>query len=310
MRNSLARYSLMIIPAVLLFVSNAVGQIQYTVTCPSGQWDVLSVSVLDPGLVGKNYHMEGTLTSSSGTSTAYKFTTWDQSANKVYYVKNPQGYPWDINLYDSKYIYQWITEVTWTDPYQYKKFNNGSGSSTADYSFPWAPRCGTPGSSSIWTPPTGTQYNTRFEIHPQTPAPSPSPSECTAPYQAKNLGYTLVELKQVANFTIYDERTSPATAITALDLPLQYTWGCGSQNVDSCSDREVFDYAVDNTPNPVDNVKHSYGWVQWRHYHNSSAYTQNPPPPANWGSPLTTSVEDKLTSNSPANEGAVNFPCF
>jgi hypothetical protein len=309
-----ARYSLLMLPALLMLVSHAVGQIQYTTTCPSGEWDVLSVSVLDPGLVSADYHMQGTLTNSSGTQTAYMFTTWDQSNDKVYYVKNYKGYPWDINLYDSNYIYQWITEVTWSDPYQYKKFNNESGSSTSDYSFPWAPRCGTPGSWSLWNTPTatGSQFSTYFEIHPQTPTSSPSPSECTLPDEVKNLGYTLVELKATANITIYDERTSPATTITALDLPLQYTWGCLSENVNSCSDREVFDYGVDNTPNPVDNVKHSYGWVQWRHYQNSANYKQTspPPPPAIWGDPVTTSLQNELTANSPANEGAVDFPCF
>lgn len=308
MTRTVARYSFLILPAVLLLMGNAVGQIQYTTTCSSGQWDVLSVSVLDPGLVGANYHMQGLL---NGSQTAYKFTTWDQPNNKVYYVKNPQGYPWDINLYDSKYIYQWITEVTWTDPYQYKKFNNGTGNSTADYSFRWAPRCGTPGSSSMWNPPTpNVQNNTRFEIHPQTPTSQPSPTECTLPDQVDYLHYTLLELKPVANFTIYDTRTTPNTVITALDLPLQYTWGCLSEDVNSCSDREVFDYAVDNTPNPVDNVKHSYGWVQWRHYQNSANYKATPPPTANWGNPVSTSIEDHLTANSPSNEGAVDFPCF
>ena len=227
MKKEVARYVFgSLIGLLMLFASSAVAQIQYTITCPAGQWDVLSASVLDPELVGQHYHMQGSL---NGTQTAYKFTTWIQNENKVYYVKNPQGYPWDVNLYDSNYIYQWITEVTWTDPYQYKKFNNGTGSPTADFSFRWAPRCGTPGSSSMWNPPTpGVQNNSRFEIHPQNPTQQPSMSECTLPYKESYLGYTLLELKSVANFTIYDTRTSPATTVAAQDLPLQYTWGCSA----------------------------------------------------------------------------------
>lgn len=39
------------------------------------------------------------------------------------HVKNPQGWPWDIALYDNKYVYDWITEVNWTaGPRAYKKF--------------------------------------------------------------------------------------------------------------------------------------------------------------------------------------------
>ncbi len=305
MNRKVTQYSLVALVATFFwFASSAVAQVQSTITCPAGQWDVLSVSMLDPGLVGQHYHMQN---SAGGSATAYKFTTWIPSENKLYYVKNPQGYPWDINLYDSNYIYQWITEVTWTDPYQYKKFNNGTGSSTADFSFRWAPRCGTPGSSNMWNPPTaGAQYNSRFEIHPQNPTQQPSMSECSLPYKESYLGYTLLELKSVASITLHDTRTNPPTTINAQDLPLQYTWGCGSEDVNSCTDREVFDYAVDQNPNPVDGLKHSYGWVKWRHYKNTNFGTGNP---ANW-SQDNEGLEDYLVANSPVNEGTVDFPCF
>ena len=294
--------SLFVAGLFCLIAVPAHAQIQYTTTCPSGQWDVLSVSVLDPGL-STNYYMTGSL---NGTSTAYKFTTWKQQENKVYYVKNPQGYPWDINLYDSNYIYQWITENVWGDPYTYKKFNNGSGSSTADYSFRWAPRCGTPGSWSVWNPPPpAVPNNTRFEIHPTNTSSNPNSSvECTLPYTVTKLGYTLLELKPVASFTIQDYRTNPPTTVTASDLPLQYTWGCSSQNVNSCTDREVFDYAVDSAPNPVDKVKHSYGWVQWRHYKNT-----NPGGTAVWTEDKY-STENQLKLKTSSSEGNPFFPCF
>jgi hypothetical protein len=289
---------------LLLAASSAFAQIQYTVTCPAGQWDMVAISVLDPGLVAAHYHMQGSL---NGTQTAYKFTTWNQTEKKIYYIKNPQGYPWDINLYDSSYIYQWITEVTWTDPYQYKKFNNGTGTSTADFSFRWTPRCGTPGSTSFWNPPTpGVQNNSRYELHPKTPTDSPSFSECSLPAEEKYLGWTLLELKPVSDFTISDTRTNPATSFTAQSLPLQYTYGCTSQNVNSCKFREVFNYATDKTVNPVDGVKHSYGWVNWRYYTNSTGGNGTP---ANWVQQQY-SIEDHLTANSPANAGTVDFPCF
>ena len=305
MKTKLPRYFLGLSAAVfLLLASSAVAQIKFTTTCPTGQWDVLSVSVLDPGLAAAHYHMEGSL---NGTQTAYKFTTWNQTEDKIYYVKNPQGYPWDINLYDDNYIYQWITEVSWTDPYEYKKFNNGTGSSTADFSFRWSPRCGTPGSDSFWTPPTNDQqFNSRYETHPATPTNPPSFSECSAPAKVQDLGWTLLELKSVSDFQIYDTRTNPATSFTAQSLPIQYTYSCSQQDVNYCKYREVFNYADDKTVNPVDSVKHSYGWVYWRYYKNSTGGDGSP---ANWVQQQY-SIEDHLTANSPANEGTVDFPCF
>jgi hypothetical protein len=39
------------------------------------------------------------------------------------HVKNPQGWPWDIHLYDNRYIYDFVTEVSWeAGPRAYKKF--------------------------------------------------------------------------------------------------------------------------------------------------------------------------------------------
>ena len=114
----------------------AFGQIQSTTSCQAGHgyWDVLSVMMMDPGLAS-NYHMEGL--TSNGSPSAYIYTMWDQAGSKVYYTKNPQGNPWDINLYDSNYIYQWVTELGtykgvnhWNDPSSCKKFNNGSQNGT------------------------------------------------------------------------------------------------------------------------------------------------------------------------------------
>ena len=56
--------------------------------------------MMDPGLAA-SYHMEGI---TNGLPSSYVYTIWDQSQSKVYYIKNPQGNPWDINLYDSNYI--------------------------------------------------------------------------------------------------------------------------------------------------------------------------------------------------------------
>src|SRR5580698_11587172 len=159
-------FGLLAVAACLGLSPSAFGQIQSTISCKSGHgyWDVLSVMMMDPGLAS-GYHMEG-LTNNLPSS--YVYTVWDQSEAKLYYVKNPQGNPWDINLYDSNYIYQWVTEIDdfnginhWNDPTSCKKFNNGGQNSTSDFSMRWAARCAAPGgaSSSFWNPPPPAQSN-------------------------------------------------------------------------------------------------------------------------------------------------------
>ena len=159
-------FGLLAVAACVLLAPSAFGQIQSTISCPSGHgyWDVLSVMMMDPGLAS-GYHMEGI---TNGLPSSYVYTIWDESQTKVYYVKNPQGNPWDINLYDSNYIYQWVTELDdwngvnhWNDPTSCKKFNNGSQNSTSDLSMRWAARCAVPGgaNSAFWNPPPPAQSN-------------------------------------------------------------------------------------------------------------------------------------------------------
>ncbi len=284
--------------SVVVLASYSAAQIKSTITCQSGYWDTLSVMMMDPGLA-PNYHMEGY--GPSGPN-AYMYTTWDQNASKLYMVKNPAGHPWDIDLYDANYVYQWVTEVDWNSDSTCKKFNNGSGQSNSDYSFPWVARCGLPGTSSIWTapPPPYSGLNTNYYTI--------SSGQVT---KQQNLGWALLELKPTATVTLYDTRSVPTTQFTATDMPIQYTYSCYlAQNVDSCATREVFDYAVDSNVNPVDKVKHSYGWVQWRQY-NNTAYVKgkNPPNPANWVE-STTSPPPALQDHLVAGQVPIDFKCF
>jgi hypothetical protein len=262
-------FGLLALSACLLVLPRAYGQIQSTITCPAGRgnWDVLSVMMMDPGLAS-SYHMEGI---TNGLPSAYVYTLWDQSQNKVYYVKNPQGNPWDINLYDSDYIYQWVTELGvwngvnhWNDPTSCKKFNNGSQEQTSNLSMRWAARCVVPGGakSSFWNPPppamsTNTNYYTYVGQALQS--------------QTQNLGYSHLAVKSTGAFTITDHRADPPQQFSITTLPLQYTYSCSvSQKANSCKFREVFDYGLDTTVNPVDNIKHSYGWVRWQYFINAT----------------------------------------
>jgi hypothetical protein len=171
MQQALHHTVLWICAAVALISSNALAQIQSTITCPSnppGQWDVLSVFVMDDSL-NSAYHMEGQMLDGSS---AYKFTTWKHTENKVDYVKTKAGHPWDIFLYDQQYIYHWITEASngpgdWNNQYHYKKDNNGLGQPDSDYSFTWVARCAVPGSSSFWITGDPAQKHTQHLPEPK-----------------------------------------------------------------------------------------------------------------------------------------------
>jgi hypothetical protein len=256
--------------------------------------------MLDPGLAD-NYHMEGI---TDGLPSAYVYTIWDKNESKIYYVKNPQGNPWDINLYDSNYIYQWVTELGtwngvnhWNDPTSCKKFNNGSRNSTADLSMRWAARCAAPGgeNSSFWNPPPSTQpNNTNYYTYVDQELKSPD----------QNLDYSRLELLATSEIPIADHRANPPRWFSVTTLPLQYTYSCSAfQNINSCKFREIFEYGVDTDVNPVDRVKHSYGWIRWRYYINST--DGDPHVPAKWKlSNMSTS--DQLMPG----QVNINFQCF
>lgn len=269
---------LLALAAGMPFAPSAFAQIHSTISCPSGHgyWDVLSVMMMDPGLAS-NYHMEGF---KNGLPSAYIYTRWDEAQSKILYTKNPQGNPWDINLYDSSFVYQWVTELGqwngvnhWNDPRSCKKFNSGSQTSRSDLSMRWAARCAVPGgeNSAFWNPPTPLPNNTTYLTYVDGALQSP----------ARNLGWSLMELKSPGTLAITDHRAWPARSFSITTLPLDYTYSCSvGGNVNSCHFREVFEYGFDPNVNPVDRVKHTYGWVRWRYYVNST--NGNPNVAANW----------------------------
>ncbi len=295
-------FVLLAMAAGLPLATPALSQIQPTISCPSGHdyWDILSVMMMDPGLA-PSYHMEGI---TNGLPSSYVYTIWDQSQAKLYYVKNPQGNPWDINLYDSNYIYQWVTELGlfkgvnhWNDPTSCKKFNNGGQNGTSDLSMRWAARCAAPGgdNSSFWNPPPAHQpYNTNYYTYVEQTLQSP----------AQSLNYSRLEVKPIGSMTITDHRANPPRSFPITTLPLQYTYSCSvSENVNSCKFREVFEYGLDTHANPVDNVKHGYGWIRWRYYINSTA--GNPRVPPVW-------VQANISTSDQLMPGQVSlvFQCF
>ena len=288
--------------ACLPLAPRAFGQVQSTISCPAGHGyrDVLSVMMMDPGLAS-GYHMEGI---TNDLPSSYVYTIWDQSESKLYYVKNQQGNPWDINLYDSNYIYQWVTELGewngvnhWNDPTSCKKFNNAAQRSTSDRSMRWAARCAVPGgaNSTFWnSPPPVQSSNTNYYTYVEKELQS----------QAKNLGYSRLEVLQTGTMTLTDHRADPAKPFSVITFPLQYTYSCSvSHKINSCKFREIFEYGEDAGVNPVDHVKHSYGWTAWRYYVNTTE--GNPDVPAVWVL-SNTSTSDQLMPG----QVSINFQCF
>ncbi len=139
------RFMLFFVLFALWFVLRGVPQAhaESTMSCPAGTYDMLDWMTLDSNLRSTT-HLTGS---------ANPLYT-QLMPGKFYWTKGGNGYPWDIQLYDSNYVYLWITEFAWNSPNTYKKF-------TYNTNMPMAPRCakaGFPG-SSINVP------NTTYDIY-------------------------------------------------------------------------------------------------------------------------------------------------
>ena len=210
------RFALLAVVAAWFGVlGHSLASAEATMSCPAGTYDMLDWMTLDSNLRA-SYHMTGS---------ANPLYTQIQPG-KFSWVKGGNGYPWDIQLYDNQYIYQWITEYSWNSPTTYKKFTNNTN-------MPFAPRCakgGFPG-STIKVP------NTSYDIH----------TSCQS--------YTTHTLKMGINqlwgpYKISLGGNLPGNLPT---LILSYRYNC-DVSYGNCGDKEEFYFAQ------------RYGLVQWVHY--------------------------------------------
>jgi hypothetical protein len=154
---------------------------------------------------------------------------------KFYWTKGGNGYPWDIQLYDSSYVYLWITEYAWNSPNTYKKFAYNTN-------LPLAPRCakgGYPG-STIKVP------NTTYDIY----------TDCTH--------FTRHTLKQGINqvWGPYTKSFGGSLPSNLKTLVVSYRYNCDS-SYGNCNDKEEY------------YLTQRYGLAQWVHYTlNSGVYVQ------------------------------------
>ena len=162
----------------------------------------------------------------TGTANPLYTSVWP---DKFFWTKLEQGYPWDIQLYDDKYIYLWVTELDWHNPRTFKMFKSLT---TGDYNLPFVPRhaqAGFPGSTIYIS-------DSRYEIH----------TDCNS-YTAKSLGHVKNSV-----WGPYNENLGGQLPNNLQTLVISYQYSCDS-NYAHCGDRELF------------HVAQPYGLVKWEH---------------------------------------------
>jgi hypothetical protein len=166
------------------------------------------------------------------------WTVMDSAQNNFYWIKNAQGYPWDVKKYDANLIYDWITEVSWTDPKNFKKHlgSNGMGYPLTPRFVPYTVGAAASRLSQIKIPSS----STNFEIHD-------TPGNCSA-YHKSNLGYAKTEV-----WGPYYESLGGDLPPNTETLHLNWMWSCDS-SYRNCKTKEVY------------TLMQVYGNVRWQNY--------------------------------------------
>jgi hypothetical protein len=176
--------------------------------CASTQYDMVQWVSTSPGIAGSYYAI--------GNANLHFDYLW---AAEIVQVKTAAGFPWDIDPYDRDFIYQWITEASWTDPTQFKAF-------ATPKTMPWMPRCidipSSPGKIASIT----------------VPSPAYSYYVGCSKQATQFLGNTVNEI-----WGPYDS-VAGQFPVTGPYLELSYRYSC-DQNYDNCTFKETFDFQKD-----------------------------------------------------------------
>lgn len=133
------------------------------------------------------------------------------ASGQFLWMKSAQGYPWDIKTYDSSYVYDRTTELSWIDPTSFKRFNSD---------LPMSKRCVSVKKSggSIRISSNNTNYT--------------SYSNCL-PTQTQNLGYVI---NSISTPGMVNTGGNLGTVKTRY---FTYRYSCNS-NYENCTYQEVF----------------------------------------------------------------------
>ena len=183
-------------------------------------YDMLAWMTMDPTLAAA-HHMAGNHNPI--------YTT--VQSDRFFWTKTGQGFPWDIQLYDDKYIYLWVTELDWQNPNTFKVFRDPV---LGNYNLPLVPRqaqAGFPG-SKISIPPSQTTYETH--------------TDCNT--------FTSQKLGGVVNsvWGPYNESLGGDLPDNLQTLVISYQYSCNS-SLQNCKNKEEF------------HVAQPYGLVKWQH---------------------------------------------
>jgi hypothetical protein len=126
------------------------------------------------------------------------------------WTKSPQGYPWDVKTFDKNYIYDRSTELVWTDPTSFKRFNKD---------LPLSRRCISPNSGAAIKI---RKDRTAYTFY----------SDCTA-YQTADLSYVTT---QISKPIMVDTGGNLSQVKTRT---LTYTYSCNS-SYSNCLYKEVY----------------------------------------------------------------------
>jgi hypothetical protein len=189
--------------------------------CASDRFDMLDWMTLDEDLRSNTY-LHGVRPDGSNANDLYTM----MEADRFYWMKSPQGWPWDIELFDDDGIYDWITEYSWTDPYSFKK-------SMHDKNKKWATRCMKAGDRVM-------SADTSYEINS---------AEC-----GKNGNQTIHDLKNMITTVEGVQQVSLGGDMAAnmSVLVFDYDYVC-DEKFQHCKDRERYLF------------EKRYGLVYWEH---------------------------------------------
>ena len=179
-------------------------------SCPRWTEDMMNYFVMAyPDRVDQNMGPGNANPIYSSISPDYGNNTYAASGYFVW-TKSLSGYPWDIKTFDSNYVYDRATELGWSDPTSFKRFNQD---------LPMSQRCvgSDRAGATLRIPAANTQYQ--------------SFSQCR-PFQTQPLGYVLNSISAPAWVNVGNVGMTRTRYFT-------YKYSC-DQNYANCQFKEVY----------------------------------------------------------------------